>query len=207
MRPLFFATVLCIAFTTAATRADLPPSNDTPWLSMDRGPYFSASVECSLPQRQITPKGLIIRVSKDKPAYVLFDTDLLRYSCGWTGGSINFHNVLFDGSHQTWSRVVGDEVFANGMTPGWAKDGSFADPRQRFPSTDYLPQPPSWQNNAYGPLPHDYARYKGLYVHGERIVLSYTVGGITVLDSPGYESDGSLSVFTRRAELARSALR
>lgn len=177
--------------------ADVPASDATPWIAMDRGPYFSASVETSLPERGMTPKGLLIRVNAQKPAYVLFDTDLLRYSCGWTGGVIDYRNVLMDGSHQTWNKAVGDEVFGNGMSPGWAKDGSFEDPRERFPSVDYLPQPPTWQNRAYGPLPHDWARYKGLYLHGERVVLSYTVSGVGVLDSPGWESSGSVGAFTR----------
>src|SRR4051812_4663281 len=95
---------LALFVVTAVAHADVPPSSDTPWLAMDRGPYFSASVESALPERQMMPKGILIRVNKEKPAYVMFDTDLLRYSTGWTGGSINFHNVLFDGSHQTWSR-------------------------------------------------------------------------------------------------------
>jgi glucose/arabinose dehydrogenase len=185
-------------------RADVPPSDQTPWLAMDRGPYFSASVESSLPERGMTPKGILIRVNKDKPAYVLFDADLLRYSCGWTGGSINFHNVMFDGSHQVWSKVVGNEVFGNGMIPGWAKGGSFEDPREKFTSTDYLPQPVSWQHRGYGPLPHDWARYRGLYVHGERIVLSYTVGGVGVLDSPGWEASGEGGVFTRTLNIEPS---
>ena len=197
MHLLGMLAVLGLLAQAIDLRADVPPSNDTPWLAMDREPYFSASVESSLPERQMTPKGILIRVNKETPAYVLFDADLLRYSCGWTGGSINFHNVMFDGAHQVWSRVVGDEVFGNGMIPGWAKDGSFEDPREKFASIDYLPQPVSWRNRGYGPLPHDWARYKGLYVHGDRVVLSYTVNGVGVLDSPGWEASGDEGVFTR----------
>src|SRR6202035_5236485 len=120
-------------------------------------------------------------------AYVLFDSDLIRYSAGWTGGLIDWHNVLFDGTHQVWRRARGDEVFGNDMAPGWAKDGSFEDPRQRFASVDYLPQPTWWQNRAYGPLPHEWAQYRGLYLHGQEVILSYTVSGTSVLDSPGWE--------------------
>src|SRR5437764_8699500 len=108
-----------------------PAGKQAPWAAMDRGPYFSASVESSLPRRGMTPKGLVIRVSRERQAYVLFDTDLLRYSAAWTGGSINWHNVAFDGSHRTWSAVTGEQVCGTWMMPGWARDGSFYDPRTR----------------------------------------------------------------------------
>src|SRR5205085_1326764 len=50
--------------------------------------------------------------------------------------------------------------------PGWAKPGTddFKDPR---------PEP-------YGPLPRDWARFKGLYLSGNQVVLSYTVGDCLV---------------------------
>ncbi len=192
-------TLLAITSAPAAT-APGKSALDT----MDRGSCFTASVESSLPERGMTPKGLIIRVNPDKPAYVLFDTDLLRYSVGWIGGPINFHGVEFDGEHRTWPSVVGDEFFGNRMTPGWAKAGTFEDPRERFASTDYTPQPESWQRRGYGPLPHDFARYKGLYRYGEQIILSYTVGGVAVLDSPGWEAGGP-GLFTRTLNIDKSS--
>src|SRR5207249_9568179 len=111
--------------------------------------FFSASVESSIPEAGMTPKGIIIRVNETKPAYVLFDADLMRYSAAWTGDSINFRNIAFDGSHQTWSTVAGDQIFGTRMQPGWANAGSFNDPRTRYPSIDYKPQPAHWQNRAY----------------------------------------------------------
>jgi hypothetical protein len=203
----FAAPLTTLSQSRPATSLAQPATK--PWLTMDRGPCFSASVESSLPQRQMTPKGLIIRVGTPvHPAYVLFDEDLLRYSAAWTGPQIiDWRSVVFDGSHRTWPSVVGDEVFGTLMIPGWAKDGSFADPRTRYPSTDYDPQPPHWQNRGYGPLPHDWARYKGLYLNGQRVVLSYTVGGTGVLDSPGWREAPRLGdgVFTRTLNIEKSS--
>jgi len=89
------------------------------------------------------------------------------------------------------------------MVPGWAHAGSFDDPRQHFPSTDYTVQPLSWQNRGYGPLPHEWAQYKGLYLHGQQVILSYTVSGTAVLDSPGWEpaADG---IITRTLNIEKS---
>lgn len=49
------------------------------------------------------------------------------------------------------------------------------------------------------------AHYKGHFVHGEQVVLSYTVGGTDVLDSPGLETIGGASVFTRTLRIGRSS--
>ena len=141
----------------------------------------------------MAPKGLAIRIDAARPGYVLFDTDLLRYSAGWTGGTLDFRGVDFDGSHRAWPTIAGTQIFGSTMTPGWANAGRFEDPRQVYPSTDYTPQPATWQRRAYGPLPRDWGRYRGLYLHGQRVVLSYDVAGTPVLDSPGWEAAGCCS--------------
>ncbi|MBI2948711.1 MAG: ThuA domain-containing protein [Verrucomicrobia bacterium] len=61
------------------------------------------------------------------------------------------------------------------------------------------PDRPAWGD---APL-----RYRGLYLHGPRVVLSYEVGGSSVLDSPWLESSGDLKVFTRTLELGPSSVR
>lgn len=44
-------------------------------------------------------------------------------------------------------------------------------------------------------------RYRGLYLRGSRVVLSYEVGNISVLDLPWIESRADLNIFTRTLEL------
>ena len=42
-----------------------------------------------------------------------------------------------------------------------------------------------------GPLPKDWARYQGLYLDGDKVILSYTVGGCPVLEMPGLLESGA----------------
>src|SRR5205085_1237397 len=70
--------------------------------------------------------------------------------------------------------IGGAPVWGTNMIPGWSTTEDFTDPRP----------------NKIGPLPRDIARYKGLYINGERIIFSYTVAGTDILESPTFEIDG-----------------
>ena len=150
------------------------------WLDMNYGPFFSGSVQAPGPGKNLTYKGLVLRVdgkwtsaagSADS-ATMLFDTDLLRFSAGWTGGLLNMRNISWDGSHGTHSTISGTPAFLNPQAPGWARpeDGSFKDPR---------PLP-------YGPLPRKWAHFKGLYLNKDQVVLSYSVGNANLLELASY---------------------
>ena len=99
------------------------------WLDMNYGPVFSGSVEAPGPGRNLTYKGLILRLDGDwasaagsaDSATMLFDTDLLRFSAGWSGGLLNMRNISWDGSHGTHSSIRGDAVFLNPPLPGWGR--------------------------------------------------------------------------------------
>ena len=145
----------------------------------DYGSYYTGTVKAG--KGNTTAKGLVIKVgTKEKPANVLFDTELMRYSAGWTGGWLMLARGR-DGL-EGQPAVEGDERFATKQnTPGWARDGEFKDPRK----------------TPLGPLPREWAKYKGLYLHGEKVVLSYSVGGVDVLELPGFESAGGVDVFSR----------
>jgi glucose/arabinose dehydrogenase len=156
--------------------AALPAQQGKKWAEMDYGPFMTHSFE-SRP-KDISYKGIRVRLGADG-ASMLFDADLLRWSAGWLRSSLDWKSIVYDGSHQTHPRVLGDPVFTNPKLPGF---GTPADPR---------PLP-------YGPLPH--ARYRGLFLHGERVILSYSVGGTAVLEMPGLEG----SVLTRTLEIGAS---
>ncbi|NOX55271.1 MAG: hypothetical protein GXP27_12705, partial [Planctomycetes bacterium] len=160
-----------------------------PWIDMDYGPFLTATIEAPHPVGNIAYKGIMICVDRQSQAYVLFDSDLLRYAAGWSGGRITWTNLVFDGSHWTHPWIDGVQVFGNRLAPGWASDGRFDDPR---------PQP-------YGPLPRPWAHYQGLYLCGERVVLAYTVGRARILDSPGFETAGSAASFTRTLNVPPTA--
>lgn len=187
-----------------AASAKPKPAPAKPWLEMDYGPVLSATIESSYPQRNITQKGIAIRLDAKSQAYVLFDEDLLRYSLAWNDGFIDWNGVLFNGNHQVWPAAVGNFICGTNLAPGWAKAGSFDDPRTHYKSTDYKKESKEWQDRAYGPLPHEWAQYKGRYLNGQQVILSYTVGGTAVLDSPGLEQAGGLSIFTRTLNIEKS---
>src|SRR5882762_5636730 len=90
-----------------------------PWEAMDYGGMMTATLESRAVERQITPKAMAITLGERGQAHVIFDEDLLRYSVGWAGDFIDGKNIQMDGSHRTWAKVVGDEVWGNAMRPGW----------------------------------------------------------------------------------------
>ena len=127
---------------------------------------------------------------------MIFDHDTMRMAAAWSGqGFINWQGINFDGRHQAHPRLVGDLAFENPTSPGWANPatGDFADPR--LLGRDGRP---------YGPLPRDWAHYKGHYRSGDRHTFSYTVGQTSVLESPTVETAGALPVFIRTLDLGPS---
>ena len=159
-----------------------------PWRDMDYGPYLSTAVAAN--DNNLTYKGLVIPLTPDLTGgAVVFDTDLLRYSAGWIDGLIDFVDVVYNGWHQRYPSIEGKLLWENRVEPGWAKEGSFEDTRA-------VP---------FGPLPKAWARWGGLYLHGNQVVLSYTVGNRSVLETPSLESSEKGSAFTRTFHLGPSA--
>ena len=158
-----------------------------PYIDMNYGPYLTASIEVA--SDNIAYKGIAIRlddglggVSKGN-RFVVFETDTLRMAAAWSGDKfIDWRSIVYDGSHGTHPKLVGERLFTNPVAPGWAKPGtdSFEDPRLR--GLDKKP---------YGPLPRDWGQWQGLGLHGNRVILHYKVAGRHVLESPSYrESNG-----------------
>jgi hypothetical protein len=153
-------------------------SSDAWYYKMDTGRILSASIDSAAPAGNMAIKGIAIKLGKDNAAGVCFDTDLIRYSAGWTKGWLSIRGVAYDGSHgPAGPKTSGTQMFGTNKAPGWSKGDNLADPR----------------SEPFGPLPADWAKYKGIYLHGDNVVLSYTVGGAAVLESPGVEADGSIS--------------
>ncbi|MDP6446502.1 MAG: heme-binding protein, partial [Pirellulaceae bacterium] len=121
--------------------------------------------------------------------WMVYDADTLRVAGAWSGDRfIDYNGIMFNGRHNIHPRVAGDVHFQNRTGPGWSgpDEQGFVDPR--FRGRDERP---------YGPLPRKWAHYKGLYHHGERAVISYTVGDANVLESPGLQTVGDVAAFTR----------
>jgi len=54
-------------------------------------------------------------------------------------------------------------------------------------------------------MPRDWAHWRGIHQHAQRVVLSYTVGNASVLEAPGFVEQNGLSIFTRDFEMGRGA--
>jgi len=161
---------------------------DEDWLDdrlqyMDVGRFFTGAFETpQLAGFPRTYKGIAVKLGDDGEQAMLFDTLLMRYAAGWEGNFLSFSPVRFG---LIGLPTPGDAIsFRTEQAPGWARAGDFTDPRPRD----------------YGPLPKGMPRYKGLYLHGERVVFTYDLGGAVVLDSPWAVSHGGTTAFTRSIE-------
>jgi len=162
-------TLLALAFTALA----LPLHAAIPWDATDLGPFHAG---CFKVNGQITAKGIAIKVGdKESPATVLFDPELLRVSAAWTGGFIKFPGGR--GGLEGQIAPGGEVKFFTPYLPGVSAAEIGDDPRDRH----------------QGNLPADVAKYRGLYVHGDKVILRYTIGKSAVLELPGAEvKDGAL---------------
>lgn len=153
---------------------------DDRWPLMDTGPFFSATIATpQIPGARPTYKGIALRLGARKDRTVLFDTELLRYTAGWSGGFVKTSPKrlgIIDTPH-----AAGDIQFKTNPTPGVSPDGEFVDPRL----------------SPFGPMPKVRGRYRGLHRYGERVVLSYTVGETPILESPWIDAADNLTAFNR----------
>ena len=182
------AMIATLAVVTFVAAAAANPSRD-----MRYGPHQMMSLRARWPSGNIAYKGAVIRLSEgagDAAAYACFDTELLRWSAGWVGGFIDFKGVSYDGSHGGNPGPGGQQLWATLAMPGvGAGDALYDDARPHKP---------------HGPLPRKLGRYRGLYHHGDRVVVSYTIGDTGVLELPGYYKAGDVHVFTRTIKLDKS---
>ena len=174
-----------------AALALLPQQAPPKGADMDYGPFLSSTLARTKSEKDadiLAFKAITINVGKD--AAICYDTDLLRMAGAWTGGFLDLSETHLATSKGKWpTRAGGPLRVATKVGPGWARGDDFKDPRP----------------DARGPLPADWARYKGLYLDGDKVVLSYTVGGCPVLEMPGFLDSGNASAFTRTFNLGPSA--
>lgn len=192
------------------------PREYKPWAEMDYGNFLINTyelVDADAPPRErstgpVQPlpdedfgdanfayKGIAVRLDSGAGgvaagnAWMMFDHDLMRVAGAWTGeGFIDWEAILFNEKHNISPRTIGDLHFENETGPGWAhpETGTFEDPR--FEARD---------GRKFGPLPRDWAHYKGLYPFEDRLIISYTVGNTEILETFGLETLGEQPVFTR----------
>ncbi|MEM1293914.1 MAG: DUF6797 domain-containing protein [Verrucomicrobiota bacterium] len=171
---------------------------------MDFGPAlmwtFQVNEETSPENWNIAQKGISVRldegaggISKGK-AWMVYGQDTMRVATAYAGKFSDWRGIAFDGSHGTHTRIAGDPLFLNPDTPAWEypSKGSWED--ERIVGRD---------GRRFGPLPRDWVQYRGLYYHGDQVVLRYTVGDAEILESPDVIEYGAAPIFIRRMNLDR----
>ena len=164
---------------------------DPAYQRMDHGPALFWTYQVA--PGNIAQKGIAVRLD-DGPggvaqgrAWMVYDHDTMRVAAATTGSFIDWKGVAFDGSHGAHAGLTGDRHFVNPVGPGWASpEGGWED--TRFVGRD---------GRRFGPLPRGWAHYEGLYRHGGKVVIAATVGGVRVLESPGWAAEGPDPVFIR----------
>ncbi|MBI1373413.1 MAG: hypothetical protein GC159_11845 [Phycisphaera sp.] len=192
--------LVCVLMTAALPMAATAGSK---MKDMDSRSYISASF-ISRPEGTFdndtgafsgdsTARGIAIRLGGDWAGGVVFDADLMRWSAGWLGGEPAWRGPAFDGAHGP-SPTLTTPIWQTPHGPGWSgPDGSLADPR---PNTISPQAPP-------GRLPSAWAKYRGLYTHGERVIVSYSVGDTLVLETPSLETHGKATAFVRTIRVGK----
>ena len=176
---------------------------------MDYGPFLSGTIESAYPAGgNYALKGLAIRLGDKKQASVSFDTEMLRYSVGWTGEwlKLDYGRDGLEG-HPT---LRGTPKFGTkGTSIGWANpEGAFAVTVKDKDGKEKLDDPrekSSAGNRPEGPLPKEWGRYKGIYVDGRKVVLHYMVGDADILEQPSFDDSTGIEVFARTIQIGKSS--
>jgi len=161
---------------------------DARFRSTDTGPTFDATFAIlDGLRRQLVYKGTAIRVGEHGEGAWLFDRCQMRWVAGWTVDFLKHSDRRF-GLLNT-PEPAGVLSLLTSPGPGWAgADGNWV--------TD---TPPTL------PLPHKWAKYHGMYLHGKQVAVVYTIGGVEVLDAPWAESDGGYVGLTRSLVIGPSS--
>ena len=154
---------------------------------MDTGPTFNGTMAFQY-EKKLWPvskarvtvyKGTAIRVGDKGEGGVMYDRNQLRFAAGWTGGFLNQSDRRFGLLNTPTPK--GMILFSSPSGPGYV--GPKGENESKSPAT--------------APLPREWGHYNGLYLYGKRVVLSYTVNGVEVLESPWLETIEGESVLSR----------
>jgi hypothetical protein len=189
LRP-YAALILASLLLAGPVRAQ--PKADAP--APDHGMVLATAMEVAPGKLKDTTKrsdtknyvfrGRVIALDRDRRVSLCFDTDLMRVAGAWIGKP-----VVYTADKNMGPAVEGKMLFSTRPGPGWAKDGKWDDPRM----------------NGEGPLPHDWAHYRGLYVNGDKVVLSYSVGDCSVLEMPSFTTYRQTQLVARTLALGPSS--
>jgi len=171
-----------------------------PWVTMDYGDMLITTIQFGEKPDGIAQKAIAIRLD-DGPggvargnAWMAFEHDTLRMAAAWTGDFVDWNGIQFNGRHGVHLRSSGEIVAGNPNAPGWS------DPRNN-PSASETSRVIGRDDRQYGPLPKDWAKFRGIHRFKNRIILDYTVGQAAILEYPNLITVEGTPVFVRTLQL------
>ena len=166
-------------------------------------PFITTSIDLrnmghGLPEWNLTSRGVIMLLGDD--TYACFDTDLLRWSVGWTGDFIPLtgmaqisYNDFFNKKNK-YNTVLGEPKLATGLYPGWMiNEATYTDPRKK--ETPY-------DKNPWGPIPTSIGHWDGIELEDSTLALNYTIDDTKIRELPGQKSFAEETAFIRTFEVA-----
>ena len=154
---------------------------DTRFRIMDTGPFFNCTMRYPLGKGQETVyKATVVKLGPKGEAGAVFDRNTMRLSAAWTGGFLNHSDRRFGLINTPTPK--GELMFAAPAGPGWADPQGNGD-LKGVPST--------------APLPKEWAKYRGQYVHGSRTIITYTVGNTEILEGFSIEQIAGIPTVVR----------
>ena len=173
-------------------------SGSKPYEVMDFGPTlfwtYQVNEGKSPSEWNIAQKGIAVRldsgsggVSKGK-SWLIYDEDTMRVAAAYQKEFVDWRGIAFDGSHGTHTSIKGNASLITPDQPTWQNPSSGDWQDQRIIGRD---------GRRFGPLPHSWVQYLGLFQNGEQAVIHYRVGDREIHELPGYVEYGKSSVYTR----------
>ncbi len=155
----------------AGVKPATKPPRSILWDQMDYGPFFSSSFGGS---KNPVTKGISIRVGAKQDAAICFDTELLRVRAGWTGDFLKLPR--FRGGLEGEPKPAGNLLFQTLHRFGWGLNRQTTSSEQK-------------------------TKYRGLFSHGRRVILSYEINDVPVLETPWFYRVNDFPIFVRTFEL------
>jgi hypothetical protein len=182
---LMSTTTNCIFAAFCLGLAAVVPAQGQFFEQMDFGPCLTTTMQSKGIDGD-TLKALVVKMPGGGTA--AFDTEALRMSSIWTDGWLRLRGTPYDGSHGPLPTRRGQAVASVRPGPGWAYRRDFADIRK----------------DGRGPIDKSRGSYNGYWMHGNRVVISYVVDGMEVLESPVSMGSASAPTVLRSFEFGPS---
>lgn len=169
-------------------------ATDKDWIDgrfrqMNTGPFLNATFRYPHPPgHEKVYKGTAIRLGANGEAGVIFDRLTCSLVCGWSGGYLQHSDRRFGLLNTPTPK--GQIIFTMPAGPGWAgPNGTWQTGLTRYTA----------------PLPKEWARYRGLHLHADRVVLEYTVGSAVVYETHRADAGDDGTILHRQIQVLTQA--